>query len=75
MKTVNVLQRGYKTAPKYGKKKIGGKSDQIDERYVRATQNDLYLRRDGVTTTMNDLSQVVIDRGKQCQVPALPEIQ
>lgn len=43
MKTVNVLQKGYRSALQYAKKAIDGKFGRIDERHARAKQSGLYM--------------------------------
>lgn len=59
MKTVNFLQRGYKRPVQFEGMRVGGIMGLIDERYNQAEPSGLYLVRDGVTITMDDLSCAV----------------
>lgn len=59
IKTVNVLQRGYKTPLQNEEEKTSPTFEQIDREYARTAQNGLYLVHDGTDITMDDLLQAV----------------
>lgn len=51
--------RLYKLALQYKEKIFGGKLGRVNEGYARVKHNGLYLVRDGMTTTKNNLWRAV----------------
>lgn len=49
----------YERDLQYEETRIGGTIGRVKERYARSKQNDLYLVRDGITISMDDILRAV----------------